>query len=139
MTALLVVHLVATAYMTGLIWLIQTVHYPLMAKVGEAGYVDYQRAHMKRITPVVLPAMAVEFVCAVWLAWALPGALTWIGLGAVVAVWISTFALQVPQHTKLAESFDAAAHRRLVQTNWLRTSTWTARCALAAWLLVTHG
>jgi hypothetical protein len=35
----------------------------------------------------------------------------------------------------LAQGFDAAAHDRLVQTNWLRTLGWTARAALAAWMV----
>lgn len=131
MTPLLVVHLIATAYMTGLIWLVQIVHYPLMGKVGEAGYVEYQRAHMSRITPVVLPAMIVELGCAVWLAFKLPGALSMIGLGAAVAIWVSTFAMQVPRHAQLAKSFDTEAHRRLVRSNWVRTILWTVRCGIA--------
>ncbi len=44
--------------------------------------------------------------------------------------WVSTFAVQVPLHRKLAGGFEAADHRRLVVTNWVRTAAWTLRAAL---------
>ena len=34
------------------------------------------------------------------------------------------------------QGFDAAVHRRLVRTNWIRTVGWTLRGALAVAMLV---
>ena len=34
---LLLLHAAATLFMTGLIWFVQVVHYPLFARVGEDG------------------------------------------------------------------------------------------------------
>ena len=34
----LLVHLLATAFMTGLIWFVQLVHYPLMKEVAATGF-----------------------------------------------------------------------------------------------------
>ena len=42
----LLVHVVATLVMTGLIWFVQIVHYPLMAKVGRADFAEYERLHI---------------------------------------------------------------------------------------------
>ncbi len=42
---LLAVHLAATAAMTGLIWFVQVVHYPLFDLVGRAQFVGYEAAH----------------------------------------------------------------------------------------------
>jgi hypothetical protein len=58
--------------------------------------------------------------------------------GAVLlaAIWLSTFAMQVPLHGQLAQGFDEAAHTALVRSNWIRTIGWSLRAALAAWLLV---
>ena len=39
--------------LTGLIWTIQVVHYPLFARVGEAEWRAYEREHQRRITLVV--------------------------------------------------------------------------------------
>jgi hypothetical protein len=38
---LLLVHGFATLYMTGLIWFVQLVHYPLFAQVGRHAHLSY--------------------------------------------------------------------------------------------------
>jgi hypothetical protein len=48
---------------------------------------------------------------------------------------VSTFAVQVPLHARLAAGFDPQAHRRLVLTNWWRTAAWSLRSLLALWIL----
>jgi hypothetical protein len=126
--------LAATLYMTGVIWLVQIVHYPLFALVGRDGFALYEARHTSWITWVVAPAMVVELATALALLAArptgVPPAALWLGVGLLAVIWLSTLVLQVPAHTVLAEGFDAVAHRRLVATNWIRTLAWTARSAL---------
>ncbi len=59
----------------------------------------------------------------------------WLHLAAtlvlVLAIWTSTFAVQVPLHGRLARGFDSVTHRRLVLTNWARTAGWSVRGVLA--------
>ncbi len=64
----IIAHAAATWYMTGVIWMVQWVHYPLFAKVGDNAFVAYQHAHTSGMTPVVLPAMFVELIAAALLA-----------------------------------------------------------------------
>lgn len=122
--------------MTGLVWMVQAVHYPLFAHVGSDGFSRYQTLHMKRITWVVGPAMLVEAASGVWLWRDPPGAAPagWLvaNLAMLGGIWASTAWLQVPAHERLAAGFDASAHRRLVGTNWIRTALWTARTGLLA-------
>lgn len=136
---LLLAQVVVSCFLTGLIWLVQVVHYPLMSRVGPERFADYERLHAAWITPVVGPAMLVEAAVAALLllqrpptvpAWA-----CWTGAGLVVAIWAVTFLISVPCHGVLAQGFDAAAHERLVATNWIRTVGWTLRAALAVWML----
>ncbi len=139
--ALLSVHLLATVYMTGLIWFVQLVHYPLFAAVGDDNFVAYQRRHMARSTWAVGPAMLIEVLTAIWLfldpvAHRTPPAL---GVGLVGVAWISTWCLQVPLHRKLLHGFDHAAAVKLVRTNWVRTFAWSARSFIAVWMLVEAG
>jgi hypothetical protein len=140
MTALLVAQLAATWFMTGLIWFVQIVHYPLFARVGEDGYAAYQDAHAWLTTWVVGPPMLVEAATATWLAVTLgsgpQGWAWWLAAGLLAVVWLSTATLQVPAHGDLARGFDPAAHRRLVGTNWLRTVGWSARALLVSWLVL---
>lgn len=135
-TTTLLVHVMSTSAMMGLIWFVQIVHYPLMGKVGSAGYEQYQDAHMKRTTWVVAPLMLIEVASAVALLFVL-GASVWTiaGLVMLVLIWVSTAALQVPAHNRMLKGFDADAHRRLVGTNWIRTVLWSARTILACVLI----
>jgi uncharacterized membrane protein len=135
----LIAQVAVSCFLTGLIWLVQVVHYPLMAKVGAERFAEYERLHAAWITPVVGPAMLVEAAIAALLlvhrpasvpAWAV-----YAGAALVALLWAVTFFVSVPCHAVLAQGFDAAAHQRLVSTNWIRTAAWTARAALAVWML----
>ncbi len=136
---LVATHALATIFMTGLIWFVQIVHYPLMAQVGAEHYRDYQLAHESRTGLVVIGPMLVELGCAVALLWtAVPTSLSGTGLGALGLVWGSTFLLQVPCHNKLRAGLDQAIVERLVRTNWIRTIGWSARAAIALVMLTQH-
>jgi len=125
--------------MFGVILVVQVVHYPLFRLVGTDTYVPYHAAHMTRITWIVLPAMAVELLTAgalvAWRPALLPAWQVWTGLTLVLFIWTTTGLLQVPLHRTLADGFDADAHARLVQTNWIRTAAWTLRAGLVLWML----
>jgi hypothetical protein len=123
-------HAGATLFMTGVIWFVQVVHYPLFARTGVVGFADYERDHARRTGWVVGPAMTLELLLALALA-ARGGMAAWAGLALLAVIWLSTALVQVPLHRRLQGGFDAAAHRRLVRTNWLRTAAWTLRAALA--------
>jgi uncharacterized membrane protein len=137
---LLLAHAAATLGMAGVIWFVQLVHYPLMASVGTEGFAAYERAHTRLTSFVVAPLMLVELATGIALALgvAADDTVQWrLGLVLLALVWLSTFALQVPQHARLARGFDAHAHARLVATNWIRTVLWTARGGIVLWSLAT--
>jgi len=136
---LLACHAAATLLMTGLAWFVALVHYPLMAEVGEGEFPRYERLHQRRTSWIAAPVMTVEAALAAWLVLFRPAAVpAWqaaAGLCLAGAIWVSTFAVQVPLHARLAQGFDARAHGRLVTSHWWRTVMWTLRSVLAlAWL-----
>lgn len=131
-----VIHSGATWFMIGLIWFVQIVHYPLMGAVPADACPAYARAHQRRTTWIVGPVMLLEAGSAVLLLWLPHGEfagtpLRWGGLALLAVIWVSTFAVQVPLHAKLATSFDRAVWRRLVVSNWLRTAAWSVRGIIA--------
>ena len=136
------VHAFATLWMVGLVWFVQVVHYPLFAMVEGPGFVAYEAAHCRRTNWVVGPPMLAEAGAALWLAVSppsgVPAEVTWLGLGLLGLVWISTALLQVPSHARLSLGFDARAHRVLVATNWVRTAAWTVRGVIALAILGAH-
>ncbi len=133
--ALALVHAAATWFMVGLIWFVQVVHYPLFAGVDGPRWTEYGRRHQARTTLVVGPVMLVELLSAAWLLALMPGAITIAGAVLLAVVWLSTFLVQVPLHGRLDGGHDATVIRRLVATNWIRTTLWTARGVLALTLL----
>lgn len=140
-TALLLTHALATLFMTGLIWFVQIVHYPLMASVGAARFTDYETRHMRRTTWVVGPGMLVEAAAAVALLISPPAGaatLAWIGAALLAVIWLSTALLQAPRHRRLIAGFDERLIRSLVAGNWIRTAAWSARSAIALALLAPH-
>lgn len=140
---LLTVHLAATLFMTGLIWFVQIVHYPLMAGVGADGFVDYEHRHQRGTGRVVGPAMGIELLTGAWLALdptPILGRRAALGLLAMLAlIWASTAFVQVPLHRRLEAGLDAAVVRRLVRTNWVRTILWSARSVALMALIAMKG
>lgn len=132
------VHAASTLALTGLIWFVQVVHYPLLGEVGRAEHLAYHDGHMRRTGPVVAPLMVVELITGlVFVArpGAMPGGAARFGLALLAVIWASTFLLQVPCHRRLAVSFDETAWRRLVRTNWIRTVAWSIRALLVVALI----
>ena len=128
----------ATWALFGLIWMVQWVVYPLMARQSAAGWVAWHTEYTRRMGAVVGPLMMGEMAGAVWWWWQEPASV-WAALafGLVVVNWLSTGLVQVPLHRKLALGYDAGAIRRLVVTNWIRTVAWTARAGLMFGMIVT--
>jgi len=139
MTIVVVAHAVATLLMTGLIWFVQVVHYPLMCRVERSAFPTYEAAHMHRTTWIVAPLMLTEIVTAaiiVFISGPIPSWLAWSGAALVGVNWLSTSAVQVPCHRRLSTGFDEAIWRRLVRTNWVRTVAWSMRSAIAVLMLL---
>lgn len=131
---LVLIHAGATWLMTGAIWVIQLVHYPLFRLVGERNYTAYEAAHMGAITLVVGPLMLAEAFTGLLLIGVQPPGvsrwLTYAGFALIAVVWLMTLFVNAPQHSILALGFNPAVHQALVTTNWVRTLAWTARAVL---------
>ncbi len=135
-TSLFLVQLTATLLMTGLIWFVQIVHYPLFAHVGEQAFVPYARRHATLTGYVVGAPMLLELASALA---TLVSALrpvflsttaAWISAALVLLLWATTGLLQVPLHERLGRAHNSQLIRSLVAGNWVRTALWSARSIL---------
>lgn len=137
----LLLNAASTLFMTGLVWFVQIVHYPLFGYVGVEGFVGYANQHTRRTSWVVGPPMLLELTTSVWLVVQpppmLPPAALWSGLILTGVLWLSTLLLQIPRHNTLGSGFNASVHRALVATNWIRTIAWSLRTVLVLWMLAT--
>jgi len=155
---LFLIQLLATAMMTGIIWFVQIVHYPLFRKIPPDGFTAYEQSHTARTGWVVAPLMLLELGSAAslylpllfprFLPQFLPGLnggalpplainpLYLSALACLILIWASTFLLQVPLHVILEQHPDIHSMDRLVTTNWIRTLLWTLRLGLLSVLAV---
>lgn len=128
----------STWAMVGLIWLIQLVHYPLMAHVNQ-GFHTFHAAHASRITWIVGPLMGLELATSLALTArrpeGIPAWAAWSGVVLVGICWGATALLSIPMHNRLSSGVDPEALGQLVRTNWVRTWAWTAHGLLALWML----
>lgn len=135
---LLIVQAASTWFMTGLIWFVQVVHYPLYDRIGESQFVIYERDHCALTTAVVAPAMVIEFMTAALLVLSRPKAVclpeVLAGLALLLLIWGSTVFIADNLHGTLASGFNNESYRALVAWNWLRTVAWTWRAALVSYM-----
>jgi hypothetical protein len=135
-----VLHVATTMFMVGLIWLIQIVHYPLFAHVGDNTFLAYHKRHTQWITTIVAPLMLLELATGLLLWLMAPLQPFWIlNTMGIAVIWGSTAFWQVRLHKQLS-LVDGTARlaliRQLVASNWLRTIFWSFRCLLLVGLLL---
>jgi hypothetical protein len=131
--------------MTGVIWFVQHVHYPLLAQVEIGRAVSVAEEHQRRTGHVVALPMAVEGMTTlallvqqpVGVTWYLP----WIGAVLLAVALGCTVLLSVPLHSKMATNPDERVGEKLVSTNWPRTIAWSMRavvCVVMVAQMVNH-
>jgi hypothetical protein len=136
-----VVTLGLTLYMTGMIWSMQILEYPLFALVGPKEFPTYHRRHNRGLPVfVILPSVA-ALVSAVVLIFTRPAHLSQWSPFVVAAldlvVVVVTAGREAPLHAKLdREGYSQPVIRQLVQGNWIRTMLWTANGLLLLALTV---
>ena len=130
-------HLFATFFMTGLIWFVQLVHYPLFSFVPDSHRPLYSKKHGLKTSFIVLPMMTLEIVTGMMLYFKSPDTYVWaFGALLLLAIWALTLKQFAPLHQKLSDSGDSRHVLHLVRYNWLRTVFWSARSILVfSWLL----
>jgi hypothetical protein len=126
-----------TLFMTGLIWLIQILHYPSYRFIDRLQFSNYQNFHVKNITLVVGPIMLIEVFSGLYLLlqnnFNLFFSINFIGL---LIIWVSTLIFSVPNHNKLHLGYQESTITQLNHSNWIRTLLWTTRSFLLSYILL---
>lgn len=136
---ILLVNVAAVLFMTGFIWTMQLVHYPLFNRVGADAFPGYEADHNRLFFLVAGPGIILTLVTGVTLLFVRPAkiplAAAIVGLLLFTAIVISTVLLQAPQHAILNGGFDRNAYEFLLKTNWIRTVAWSAYGLVGLWMV----
>ncbi len=127
-----------TTLMTGVIWVVQIVLYPLFKPYAEKGEVlELEKLHeyyTPKITLVVLPLMFTELGLSLWSLMEERSSIQVLLFLLVVAAWALTFFISVPCHNSIGSASEPSLKRkavlRLIRTNWLRTALWSGRACV---------
>ncbi len=114
-------------FLTGLIWVIQIIHYPSYHYVHTDNFQKFQEFHTQKITYIVAPMMLLELFTGLALAWFFPEPIYFLNAFSIALVWLSTFFLSVPLHSKLMKQYDQMLITKLIISNWPRTIVWSLR------------
>lgn len=126
MNTLILLHFLACALMTGIIWVIQLLVYPLFQLIGEKEFSSVHEFHMKRITWIVAPLMILELGTGLLLFYRSDHIFFLWNLVSVLSLWALTVFINVPTHNHLKYCLDLSKSN-LVLRNWPRTLIWTLR------------
>lgn len=128
------VQIALSAYMTGLVVLVQFCQYPLFRWIAKDQFVTYHQKYVNRTTlPIAIPMVAEMLVTMNALLSQGPGALIHFTLLALI--WIVTFAWSVPCHNKLQKGFEEDVLRSLLRSNALRVFLWSLKTVSLIYLL----
>ncbi|KND52129.1 MAG: hypothetical protein AB198_02380 [Parcubacteria bacterium C7867-003] len=134
-----IVHYISTLIMTGAIWLAQLSQYPLLVYVGRRNFIRYEHEHINRISGVAWFIIYLELFTSIILLLIndnIVPSYFWVsGLFLIFLIWFATWSVQYPIHKKLEKGFDKTLHRKLVNSNWIRTITWTLRSLMLTYIL----
>lgn len=129
--AWLLAHCFCVFYMTGVIWIIQIVHYPLMKFVSEPGWMKFHKAHTSLITWVVAPPMIAQAITSIFTG-QYQAPLVFLSL----AVFLVTLIFSIPIHNQLAKEFKNENLKKLILMNWIRTLIWTGHSLFLISILI---
>lgn len=129
-----------TFILTGIVWCIQVVNYPLLPMIDREKFCDFEKKYQRKTSFLLFPFIVLECFFAILLLIVAKEGMCRILAFALFAlllfVWFSTFCLQIPQHAELAHGFSMKNIKRLIQTHWIRTVAWTLRSLILLWLLI---
>ncbi len=123
--------------MTGIIWLVQLVHYPMFLGLDRGSFSQWHKFHSRRISYIVAPLMLFELGASI--ASILNSGVSLTNISVLVftlGIWGATFLVSVPYHARLEISFDETTSLRLTKTNWIRTLLYSVKLTLMIWVLL---
>ena len=128
---LIKIHLLATAILTGAIWVIQLIHYPVFKYIDKSYFKLFMKFHVRGILIFVLPFMLIEIVSGTYLFIIGYNSIIFLfSLVILYLIWISTLLIFSNYHKELQHDKDNDIINKLVKYNWFRTLGWTVRLIL---------
>ncbi|MAJ44107.1 MAG: hypothetical protein CMF96_05080 [Candidatus Marinimicrobia bacterium] len=122
--------LLTNALLVLLIIMTQKINYPLFLYVRSEDFNQYHNFYTNAVTKIVLPLMAIEMVSNLFLLLINYNNIYFFSQIIIFLIWLSTFFIQVPLHNKINKNYDELLVKKLIKSNWIRTSLWFLKFCL---------
>ena len=116
--------------MTGIIWIVQLVHYPTFLFIKNDSFRKFSFFHQLRISIIVIPLMISEIFSHFYLLIYYKDIFSLENIFQtflILLIWFTTFSLSFPYHKSLEKKYKDSTLKKLIYTNWIRTLSWTFR------------
>ena len=133
-------HLIFTSIMTGVIWVIQIVHYPSFHFIEKELYTAFQKFHMNKISIIVIPIMLAELITGMmlFLDKSSKSPFLIVSFVILILIWLITGVFFSKAHNELMTGYQELVVNQLVVMNWIRTLLWTLRLLLLTCFVYIH-
>ena len=123
------IHLIATAMMVSIIWIIQILHYPTFLFVDKKYYTEFQNFHMKNISYLIIPIMLLELLTGLFILLNIKMINFYFlaSFGLLTLIWVITALFFSKFHSELSKKYNRDTILKLIRLNWIRTFFWTVR------------
>lgn len=127
--SILFFHFFLTFFMTGVIWLIQLIHYPSFSFIDKNKYSKFQTFHMNKITPIVGPIIILEVSTGFYLLYFFNSESIFFLINFLINILILMMTIIVfgTIHKKLIDGFKTSLFKKLISLNWIRTFLWSLK------------
>jgi hypothetical protein len=126
---------IASAWMAGIAWYVQFVHYPAFRFVDPARWAEFHRFHCNWTGPVVGVGIGVQVVCTVGVVILATKQLIWPAYFSVLLLGCTvgwTALVSGPLHRHFMHEFSEDQLQKLLWTNWIRAIFWVVQACVAA-------
>jgi len=131
----LIINLAAAAFLAGLTWYIQIVHYPLFIFIERKSFLEYHIYHLKKNAYMIFAPMLVEGTFAILFTFDYPltvsSLIPFLCLCISTAMWLITFSKLVPlQDSLTVDGLNKEVVEQLIKLNWIRTIGWSVKALI---------
>lgn len=128
LTPIVFLHLLLSACMTGVVWAMHTVHYPLMRRVPPERFAAFMEEHLSRSTRWIAPLMVLELATAIALG-VFSNAIALLNFMLLANAYTLTVYMR-PLYQQLSEGHKPELVERLISLNRYRTILWIIHLAV---------
>ena len=128
-------NLFISSFMFGVIIVTQIVNYPLLLDFFKFDLEILHKSYVNKISIIVIPFMLLELFIALYLVYN-DTYLSYTNLGLLIIIYLSTFFIQVPIHDKIKYNTNIRLLKKLISSNWIRTSSWFLKSIISVIIIL---